>query len=215
MSPLTRWLCVALIGALTAAGSVGLASVSKAKPASSPEDASTPWEALELSSRLYQEGMARQDALLVAAAARLRTTHLWIEPDGQVPGWVSGSAMLRTAEKMAASDPGLRAIIAEAGEEAPRGGLNGPQVASVLIAGRGEARLTHAFKGGRPAYVYAEGALTSQLSIAVLNGRTPVCETRVEVGRALCRWMAARDGPVTTVVRNGSAEAATFLVVTN
>lgn len=172
-------------------------------------------ETLDLSSRLYETGMARGDAVLVFAAARLRLSRLPVEPAADAAGWVSGGAMLQAAERLAATDAGLRAMIERQREDIPRGGLEGPQVTSVRIPGESEARLAHAFQGGKPAYIYAEGALTSRLSITVLKGRTAVCRTRIEPARALCRWVADRDGPVTTVVRNLSTDAATILVVTN
>lgn len=170
---------------------------------------------LELSNRLYEEGMTRGDGVLVFAAARLRLLHLPIEPTSEGAGWISGAAMLRTAENLAASDATLSAMIARQREDIPRGGLNGPQVDSVRVDGAGEARLTHRFKRGAPAYVYAEGAQNTQLSIVVLDQRRPVCRTRIESGRAMCRWVAAREGAFTTIVRNLSPEATTILVVTN
>lgn len=209
MKPLARGVKHAICAAVALVSAAGAAMVATAQTAPSLG------EILELSSRLYQEGVARRDAILIVAAARLRLTHLAAERAPGPPGWVSGVAMLRVAEEFAASDEGVREMIARLGEETVRGGLEGPQVASVLVRGLGEVRLPHGFKGGRPAYVYAEGALTSRLSIAVLDGRTTVCQTRVEPGRALCRWVAVRDGPVTTIVRNRSSEAVTVLVVTN
>lgn len=210
MKPKARWLRRAMCGTLGVACVAGAATVALAQSAGRPL-----WEVLDLSSRLYEEGMERRDAILVLAAARLRLSELPIEPNTAEGGWVSGRAMLGEAEDLAASDPDLRNAIARLKDEIERGGLEGPQVASVRVEGQTELRLSHGFKGGRPAYVYAEGAPTSRLSIIILENRTRLCETSIEVGRALCRWVAARDGPVTTVVRNHAANPATILVVTN
>lgn len=172
-------------------------------------------EILQLSSRLYEEGMARQDAILVFAAARLRLSQLPMETSAETPGWISGNTMLRTAEEMAVSEPALRTMIVRLGQETTRGGLNGPQVSSVTVQGKAEYRLPLAFAGGRPAYIYAEGAPGYPLSVTVLESQSQVCATPVEVSRVLCRWVAARDGPVTTIVRNHADTATTVLVVTN
>lgn len=210
MKLLTRWRNLAMCAsvALASAGYATMEAVAQPAPASLVE-------ILDLSSRLYQEGIARGDALLVLAAARLRLSRLDIEPNADADVWISGRSMLGEAEALAASDPSLREAITRLRDETERGGLDGPQVASVRVAGQSELHLAHAFRNGRPAYVYAEGAPTSRLSLTVLEARSEVCRTAVEIGRALCRWVAAQDGPVTTVVRNHTGTPATILVVTN
>lgn len=172
-------------------------------------------EVLDLSGRLYVQGIATQDPVIVLAAARLRLSRFTAELGPEANGWTSGSAMLASAEILAAEDPALRALISRQHEDISRGGLDGPQVVSTRVPGKGQVRLSHAFKGGLPAYVYAEGSLSARLSVTVMVEDTAVCRTPVETGRALCRWIAADDRGVTTIVSNLSAEDTTILVVTN
>lgn len=210
MKPFVQGLRVAASGAIALAFCGGASITAVAQPAGSSLA-----ETLHLSSRLYEEGMARQDAILVFAAARLRLSQLPIETSAETPGWISGNTMLRAAEEMAVSEPALRAMIVRLGEETTRGGLNGPQVSSVTVDGKGELRLPHAFEGGRPAYIYAEGVPGAPLSVTVLESQSQVCATPIETSRVLCRWVPTREGPVTTIVRNHADTATTVLVVTN
>jgi hypothetical protein len=166
----------------------------------------------ELSARLYDEGVAADETLLVIAAAKLRKD---IGLTGPVPlGW---EAMLDAAQTMAADDPDLLSVIDDIRNETSKGVASGPEYQIAALApGASDQRPAMAFRGGEYAEVYVEAPSGVDLNLTVLDAAGLVVCADTDVSHvAYCGWTPATDGDFVLVIENAGAVAADYALMTN
>ena len=180
------------------------------------DPAAGPLRLADLSARLYAAGLAEGDAILIATAARLRRdAGLPADlPGDLVPDW---TAMLATAETLAAGDPALLDLIADLRAETVKGIISGPEYRRAALDARASETLPPlAFKGGDYAEVYVEAASGTDVNLTILDAAGHVVCTDTDRSHvAYCGWTPAADGDFTVVIDNLSPIAADYALMTN
>lgn len=166
-----------------------------------------------LSARMFHEGVARKDPLLMISAARLRKS-LRLVPGADL---LSATDMLDTAETLAAADPVLLGLIADIRAETTRGVASGQIYNLAEVApGMTDAYMGVAFAGGIYAEVYVEPLAETDLNLMVYDDQDKlVCQDRDPSPIAYCGWTPATDGPFLIKVENLGAVAAPYALMTN
>ncbi len=184
----------------------------------------SPVKIAELSARLYDQGLAVGDPLMVLTAARLRKTLAPVATDrapeggGTVEGTpLSWEEMLTSAETLAAGDDALLALIADARTEAARGVASGPVYnIGQLTNGGGDTYPPIEFRGGEYAEVYVEAKAATNLNLRVYDDRGRLVCSDTDISHiAYCGWTPADGGTFTLQVENKGPSAATYALMTN
>lgn len=179
-------------------------------------------QTLALSTTLYFEGVARGDAVLVLAAAKLRKPVEFRPTDqgsdvagsSQPLGW---QEMRDEAASLADGDAALAGWIADLDAEAGKGMASGPfyNIAS-LAPGEIETYPSAEFRGGELAEAYVEAGADSDLNLSVHDAAgNLVCADRDPSPIAYCSWRPAETGGYVVTVENLGPGAATFAFMTN
>jgi hypothetical protein len=181
-------------------------------------------QVLALSSQLYFEGVARSDALLVLAAARLRKPIGFRVADRvsaqtlagvhQPLGW---HEMLAEALVLSDNDAVMDGLIADLDAEGTKGMASGPfyNIASLSV-GATESYPAAEFRGGELAEAYVEAGADIDLNIAVYDAAgNVVCEDHDPSPIAYCAWRPAETGPYVLKVENLGPDSATYALMTN
>jgi hypothetical protein len=173
-----------------------------------------PADAAELSLRLYEAGTSNNDPLLIVTAAHLRRQIAPLEVV-DTSTWVSWREMLEKAEALAGEQTALQMLIQAMKSNIPRGGIDGPKVASVRVDGNKSYQLEQVFVADKPGYAYVETKAEVRVRLHVaIDGRT-VCQQGPELGRALCRWPMKSQARVRITISNLSAAPTNMLMVLN
>lgn len=201
-----------------------VAALSASLPALAQE---TPLSRLALSKKLFDEGAAARDPLLMAAAAKLRKSVRAepgtiagdgaAEPGGEEAAPLGWEAMLSAAEAAAGDDTGLLGLIADIRAERGKGVATGPIYSILKIAPRRSSRFGPLpFAGDDYAEVYLEGDGASDLNLYVVDsaGRLVCSDTDIS-DIAYCGWYPDRDDDFSFRVENAGGAASTFSVMTN
>ncbi len=187
-------------------------------------EAPSPVKIAELSARLYDQGLAAGDPLLVLTAARLRKTLAPVATDRTPEGGravagapLSWEEMLASAETLAAGDEALLALIADARTEAARGVASGPVYnIGQLSNGGGDTYPPIAFRGGEYAEVYVEAKAATNLNLRVYDDRGRLVCSDTDISHiAYCGWTPADAGTFTLKVENKGPAAAAYALMTN
>lgn len=183
-------------------------------------EALTDVQVLALSTQLYFEGVARGDALLVLAAARLRKPVAFQAaegaPDGapQPLGW---QEMLAEALILSDNDAAVDGLIADLDAEGTKGMASGPfyNIASLSV-GASESYPAAEFRGGELAEAYVEAGAETDLNIAIYDAAgNVVCEDHDPSPIAYCAWRPAETGAYVLKVENLGPDSATYALMTN
>lgn len=182
-------------------------------------EALTDVQVLALSSQLYFEGVARGDAVLVLAAARLRKPiglQAADPADADAPplGW---QAMLAEALILSDNEGDIDALIADLDAEGLKGMASGPfyNIAN-LRAGATESYPATEYRGGELAEAYVEAGADTDLNIEVQDAAgNVVCEDRDPSPIAYCSWRPAETGAYVLKVENLGPASATYALMTN
>lgn len=176
--------------------------------------AAGPAATADLSARLYAEGVAQGDAVMVLAAARLRKS-AGLPPDSTVPlGW---QVMLDRAAELAGDDPTVLGLIADAAAEQAKGVSTGP----VFRLDRIEPGATDRFPpldvtGGQRTEVYVEPDIATDLNLVVRDGSgTVICADTDASPIAYCAWTQAEPDSVAIEVTNAGPTASPYALMTN
>lgn len=205
---------------------LALAASVAALPA--PAQPLTATETARLSGALYLEGLARDDALLLLAAAHLRKPIGFQQVDRVGDGGVAMGVqplgwqqMLDRAEVAAAGDDALLGMIADARVDAGRGMASGPFYnIATLMPGTIDSYPAAAFRGGDYAEAYVEAqfeaAGTTDLNVAVYDAAgNLVCADTDPSPIAYCGWRPALQGDYVLKVENLGPDAASYSLMTN
>lgn len=169
-------------------------------------------QAAHLASRLYAEGVAEGDAILVLTAAHLRR-EAGLPEIGAV-GWV---AMMAEAEWLAAGDAALLALVSDMRAETTKGVASGPEYQLARLAeGAVQTLPPITFRGGEYAEVYVEGPLGADFNLTVLDDAgLVVCTDKDRSHVAYCGWTPAKDGAFALEIENAGPVAADYALITN
>lgn len=177
----------------------------------------------ELSGRLFAEGRARGDALLMLSAAGLRRQAMLAPAPGVDPAApgapMTWEAMLDAAEAAAraAGDADLLGRIDDLRAEGDRGVVSG-QVYSIdsVEAGAAQVFPELVFEGGAFAQVYVEAAGGADIRLIVQDaeGRL-ICADAHPSGIAHCGWRPAETGGFVITIENLGPTAADYSLMTN
>jgi len=178
----------------------------------------------ELSARLYQTGMDRQDPLLILSAAKLRKTIAPAETDRRAEGGTAATdaplgwdEMLATAETLADGDETLLALIGDVRAETTKGVASGP-VYNIGTLGNGSVDTYPIveFRGGEYAEVYVEAKAATNLNLTVTDaqGRL-VCSDTDASHIAYCGWRPSHTGGFVLKVENKGPIGANYALMTN
>lgn len=204
---------------------IALAALLALPGAAQAQDA--PLSRLALSKKLFDEGAAARDPLLMAAAAKLRKSVLVApgtiagdgaaEPAGEEAAPLGWEAMLSAAEAAAGDDTGLLGLIADIRAERGKGVSTGPIYSILKIAPKRSSLFGPLpFVGEDYAEVYLEGNGASDLNLYVVDsaGRLVCSDTDVsDIG--YCGWYPDTDDAFSIRVENVGGAASTFSVMTN
>lgn len=166
----------------------------------------------DLSARLYAEGIAQGDPVLVVTAASLRKQAGLAQ--GMLLTW---EGMLDVALTLITDDPGLLDLVGDISAETSKGVASGPEYRLAALAAGTEERLPPMpFRGGEYAEVYVEAPSGTDLNLIVLDeAGHEVCADTDPSHVAYCAWTPAQDGSFTVVVANAGATPADYALMTN
>lgn len=181
----------------------------------------------ELSARLFAEGVAVQDPILVLAAARLRRdlaldrqdlAPASADPDPNAAADLTGwEAMLDQAELLAGEDPTLLGLIEDARAETTKGVVSGQVYSnSTIRAGGSNTYPPLPFEGGAFAQVYVEGAGTADLNLTIRDAQGRLVCTDTDLSHiAHCGWRPAGTGDFTVTVESRGPAGSAYSLMTN
>jgi hypothetical protein len=182
-------------------------------------DARIPIEHWLLAEELTTLGLARQDALMLTMAARLKLRHPGVLaplPRGVAPGDGaaavrphprSAQALLQRARALAQGQPGLLGLIDDVAQDRPRGMEDGPRLHAAQAAAGGTDIYREAFRPGETAAVLIAGDGESNLDLYVFDaGGRRICASEKLDDVEVCRWQPLSGGRhVIHVVNRGRA----------
>lgn len=176
--------------------------------------AAEPLDNAALSARLYAEGLALDDPLVILAAARLRKA-AGFAPGGSLPmGW---QVMLDRAALLAEGDAVLLGLIADSAAESAKGVATGP----VYRLARIDPGATDRFpplevNGGERSEVYVEPEAEADLNLVIRDGAGAViCADTDPSPIAYCAWTQAAPGSVILEVSNAGPDATPYALMTD
>lgn len=166
--------------------------------------------ALALAAGLHRVARARNDALALLAAARIR----------RAAGGADWAAMLADAARAARGDALLAALIADEAAAAARGGEPRGLPGSRAVLPPGETHvwslpLDEVFAAGGRAEVYVEGSGTTDLDIEILGPGGPICIAAGRGDIAYCAWRPAGPEPATIRITNRGGQDNRYWIITN
>lgn len=179
----------------------------------------------EASRVVFDIGLEQRDALMVLAAAKLRST-LNLTPADRTPdGGTSdetGSVlnpeqMLQFAYDFAASDPLLLGVIEDAAAETTKGVTGGPVFNTATIAPKKTDTYSAVpFDAGAYAEIYVEAKDSSDLNLTIRDaqGRL-VCSDTDTSAIAYCGWQPRTAGDFSINVQNMSGRSVQYSLITN
>ena len=190
-------------------------------------------ETLATAQKLYAEGDADEDALLVAAAAKMMMSVETKDVDREVKqapiegadtteegegvdGPVSAEVMLARAKELAASDDAMLAMIGDIEAEGGRGRIGGPtRTLSRLPAGYYD-NWEVPYYGGALAElaVNGDGDADLDLTVADENGNT-ICYDNSYSDQLYCSWTPLWDGYFYVTVTNVGNIRNSYYLLTN
>ena len=181
-------------------------------------------QTVRLSAELFAEGIARDDAVLMLAAARLRKP-VEITLSDRTPGAVMASVhvplgwqeMADQAAALAEDDDALLGLIDDLRAETAKGKTSGPFYnIAALLPGESHDYPAETFRGGTLAEAYVEAAGGADLNIVVTDAAgNEVCADRDPSPIAYCAWTPAADGAYGLRVENRGPADATYSLMTN
>jgi hypothetical protein len=200
-------------------------------PGQAADAGAAAWRAmdiLELAERLTDQGLARDDALALIVAARMKLRYGGREVDRQplrpsgramavtvalprpAPHPRSATALLARARTLAAGRADLLALIDDAAQERARGNDDGPSQHTRVSVGHTTDTYRLRFRVGEPATVLISGDGGTNLDLYVFDGRgARVCAAEKLDDVEVCRWQPAANGDFTVqIVNRGRAENA-------
>lgn len=183
-----------------------------------------PLETMRTARALFDIGVARQDPLLILAAARLRKS---VEPravarspedrtplDGSPIGW---QEMLAAAAPLIEGDPSLTGVAEDIAAERDKGVTIGPVYSIARIAPKGrDVYPALPFSGGQYAEVYVEGPSGVDLNVTIRDSQDRlVCSDTDISAIAYCGWRPVTDGKFTISVDNQSPQGGQYSLISN
>lgn len=184
----------------------------------------SPVKTAELSARLYAQGLARGDPLLILSAAQLRKTLAPTAtdraPEGGTPAAgtpLTWEEMLASAEPLAQGDEALTGLIDDIRVETVKGVASGPVYnIGQLANGGGDTYPPIEFRGGEYAEVYVEARAATNLNLTVHDDRGRLVCSDTDISHiAYCGWTPASGGTFTLKVENKGPAAAPYALMTN
>lgn len=187
---------------------------------------------MALAHRLYEQGIARRDAVDVMAAARLarevrfstlsvpktRDALPGVEPGAPkpgAPGPVTVPGMLAAARALSGEDDILLTLLDRIEAEAPDGRITAARAESVLPSAQRDIWTISAF-GGALAEIAVIGDGDGNLDLTVADeAGVPVCQALGPGDIAYCDWVPAENGRFTVTVANPSPAENTYLLLRN
>lgn len=196
--------------------------VSNALPAAA--DIAAPLRQAQASRVIYDAGIARRDALLVLAAAKMRR-ELALQPSARMAdegeagaeALLDGATMLEEARALAVGDPALLALIEDVAAEASKGVLNGP-VYNIARIGAKKTDIYRSvpFGAGEYAEIYVEAKDSSDLNLKVHDAQNRlVCSDTDISAIAYCGWKPRQAGSYTITVENMTGNTVQYSLITN
>jgi hypothetical protein len=189
-------------------------------------------ETLATAQKLYQEGNAADDALLVAAAAKLMMSVETKDTERQVTqaaiegaatneeegadAPVGADAMLARAKELATGDDAMLAMIDDIEAEGGRGRIGGPtRTLSRLPAGYYDT-WEIPYYGGSMAELAVNGDGDADLDLIVSdeNGNT-ICYDTSYSDQLYCSWTPLWDGYFVVTVKNMGGIRNSYYLLTN
>jgi hypothetical protein len=187
-------------------------------------ETASPVKLAELSARIYDQGVAAGDPLLVLSAAKLRKTLAPVASDRAPEGGGAGEGaplsweeMLVTAEALAAGDDALLGLIADVRAETIKGVASGP-VYNIgnLSNGGGDTYPPIEFRGGEYAEVYVEAKAATNLNLTIYDAQGRLVCSDTDISHiAYCGWTPAAGGTFTLKVENKGPASAAYALMTN
>jgi hypothetical protein len=187
-------------------------------------ETASPVKVAELSARLYAQGVASGDALLILSAAKLRKTLAPVAadraPEGGGPGEgapLTWEEMLAAAEALAAGDAALLGLIDDVRVETAKGAASGPVYNIGRLANGGaDTYPPIEFRGGEYAEVYVEAKAATNLNLIVYDDRGRLVCSDTDISHiAYCGWTPAEGGTFTLKVENKGPTSAAYALMTN
>ncbi|MFZ1468606.1 MAG: hypothetical protein WAT09_06460 [Paracoccaceae bacterium] len=171
-----------------------------------------PLKLAELSARLFDQGLAEGDPVLIATAAQLRKD-AGLTPD-IAPDWLE---MLDQAERLAADNADLLTVIDDIRADLSKGVASGPIThLAALQAGATDTRPPMPFRGGEYAEAYVEASSGADLNLTVLDeGGNVVCTDHNASHIAYCGWTPSMDGEFVLKIENAGNVPTDFALMTN
>ncbi len=201
-----------------------LALVLAAVAAPALAEAPSPVKIAELSARLYAQGVAAGDPVLILSAARLRKTLAPVAtdraPEGGGPAEgapLTWEEMLASAETLAEGDAALMGLIADLRAETVKGVASGPVYnIGQLTNGGGDTYPPIEFRGGEYAEVYVEAKAATNLNLAIYDDQGRLVCSDTDISHiAYCGWTPASGGTFTLKVENKGPTSAAYALMTN
>lgn len=184
----------------------------------------SPVKMAELSARLYTQGLAQGDPLLILSAARLRKTLAPTAtdraPEGGTPtagAPLTWEEMLASAEPLATGDEALAGLIDDIRAETLKGVASGPVYNIGQLANGGDDTYPPIeFRGGEYAEVYVEARGATNLNLTVHDDKGRLVCSDTDISHiAYCGWTPATGGTFTLKVENKGPAAAPYALMTN
>lgn len=201
-----------------------LALVLAAVAAPALAEAPSPVRIAELSARLYAQGVAAGDPVLILSAARLRKTLAPVAtdraPEGGGPAEgapLTWEEMLASAEALAEGDAALMGLIADLRAETVKGVASGPVYnIGQLTNGSGDTYPPIEFRGGEYAEVYVEAKAATNLNLSIYDDQGRLVCSDTDISHiAYCGWTPASGGTFTLKVENKGPTSAAYALMTN
>jgi hypothetical protein len=187
-------------------------------------EAPSPVKLAELSARLYAQGVAAGDPLLILSAAKLRKTLAPVASDRAPEGSSATDGVPLTWEEMLASaavfaegDDALLGLIDDVRAETMKGVASGPvyNIGS-LTDGGGDTYPPIEFRGGEDAEVYVEAKAATNLNLTVYDDKGRLVCSDTDISHiAYCGWTPASGGTFTLKVENKGPSSAAYALMTN
>lgn len=187
----------------------------------------TPIQLLEMSGRLFEQGIERLDPILMIAAAKLRRSLALEKKQASSDNGssteiiaediVSWQDMLDTAISLDPEDEQITTLVADVRAESMKGVKTG-QVYSIttLRSGGTDTYPALPYKGGAYAEVYVEGKGRADLNLYVTDSKKRLVCSDTDISTiAYCGWRPDQSDEFVITVKNKGVGKVKYSLITN